>query len=765
MILIDEKTDVLSNTTNSKEFSIKGSAKAFQILSGGLYSDKIKAIIRELSCNAWDAHVMAGNKKPFHVHLPNQLEPWFSVRDYGIGLSEHDVMNLYSTYFESTKTNTNDQIGALGLGSKSPFSYEKSFNVVSIFDGERKTYTAHLNEHGCPTITKTYEQSVEDYLERLEENLPEGNTLDKREGHNGLEVRFAVRANDFDDFAKKAGQVFRIFKVKPEVGGNPRYKKYEQTLTTIIKGRDWKFIKTDFYKSDRAVALQGNIEYPIDKNQLGDLTKEQEFIAEGRFYINFKIGDLDISASRESLGYNEETIMNIKNALTKTYKSFHRMLNKKIQSADTLFNAYILASETTDKVGLSYYTSKDMVFKWRDRKFTLGEDFEYVFSEESMPVDSAGYGVGDGSGIIDDKLTIEVFRRERQHSSGRVTRHGTYQAHSLHKRVFDFTPTELKDSIFIVRDEDEETMATNKVLRKVRQIAKGNIGKNVYFLNEMREAFFDAMGNPEYMVTSDIELAKIQRNSDGSISYPDNYFHMEMQSYGDWYPRNCSYGDLEDKVNDLSGHYYITRVRDKYFDNVGEEIYLSYVKKLFAFLKKQGMIEETAQVFAVKNAEKNTKRWKEMDWKEFTFTGRHMFAEYIENNIDTFKEPLITQKAFSKIENRIGYRMRDRFNKEFNKLSDYPEGSNFANIIQIYMDAKSKKNDVSEELNKINAIVQIGNDMGINIENYFDVNMDKFDLKSMYPMMEFVSDWDLYEDDNFAKLKAYIIMVDESKNL
>mgnify|MGYP001258182542 FL=1 len=122
MILNNNGQDIQTNVQNtSKEFTIKTTAKAFRILSSGLYSDRIKAIIRELSCNAVDAHVMAKNSEPFLVHLPSNLEPWFSVRDYGIGLSENDVMNLYSTYFESTKTESNDQIGALGLGSKSPF--------------------------------------------------------------------------------------------------------------------------------------------------------------------------------------------------------------------------------------------------------------------------------------------------------------------------------------------------------------------------------------------------------------------------------------------------------------------------------------------------------------------------------------------------------------------------------------------------------------------------------------------------------------------
>lgn len=58
------------------EFRIKASSTAFAILSSGLYSNKFKAILRELGCNAYDSHVEAGYpEKPFTVHLPTRLNP------------------------------------------------------------------------------------------------------------------------------------------------------------------------------------------------------------------------------------------------------------------------------------------------------------------------------------------------------------------------------------------------------------------------------------------------------------------------------------------------------------------------------------------------------------------------------------------------------------------------------------------------------------------------------------------------------------------
>ena len=71
---------IVSNVGEIGEFRIRNSAKAFNILSSGLYANKIRAIIRELSCNAVDSHVAAGKANtPFDVHLPNALEPHLPI--------------------------------------------------------------------------------------------------------------------------------------------------------------------------------------------------------------------------------------------------------------------------------------------------------------------------------------------------------------------------------------------------------------------------------------------------------------------------------------------------------------------------------------------------------------------------------------------------------------------------------------------------------------------------------------------------------------
>ena len=107
MKLADRTVEIHSNGVDAaNQFSIAQTSKMFKILSDSLYSDKVMAVIRELSTNANDAHVASGNKNPFKVSLPTQANPNFTVRDYGTGLSQEDMedRNFYKQRTFSRRT-------------------------------------------------------------------------------------------------------------------------------------------------------------------------------------------------------------------------------------------------------------------------------------------------------------------------------------------------------------------------------------------------------------------------------------------------------------------------------------------------------------------------------------------------------------------------------------------------------------------------------------------------------------------------------------
>jgi len=290
-----ENIPVLSNVGETGEFRIRNSAKAFSILSSGLYSNKIRACVREYSCNAWDSHTMAGCPDlPFDVHLPSTFEPWFSVRDYGIGLDHDGVINIYTTYFESTKSATNDVIGGLGLGSKAAFSITDNFTVTAVKDGRRGVYTAYINESGVPSVALMMEEE----------------TLDP----NGVEIKFAVGdSSDFSKFRDEAARVFQYFPVCPNVVGGGDFEPYSADYIgdEIMPG------VRQLVRMHNSIAVMGNIGYPIHvPNAETNLGAALAGMLNCGLEIHFPIGALDIQASREGLSYIPTTIEAIKNRLT-----------------------------------------------------------------------------------------------------------------------------------------------------------------------------------------------------------------------------------------------------------------------------------------------------------------------------------------------------------------------------------------------------------------------------------------------------------------
>lgn len=346
---------VISNVNEIGEFRIRNSAKAFNILSSGLYANKIRAILRELSCNAVDSHVAAlRGTVPFDVHLPNSLEPWFSIRDYGTGLSHDQVTNIYTTYFESTKTESNDFIGALGLGSKSPFSYTDNFTVTAVQNGRRGIYTAFINDQGVPSIALMMEDDTDEPA--------------------GVEVKFAVNnQSDFERFRTEAAHVYRYFKLRPVVTGSSSFKFSDPTYAdeNIVPGVH---TSGNNYNAG-SVAVMGNIEYPIDvpngDKTLGKLAK----MLDCNLVLEFEIGELDFQASREGLSYVPQTVDAIKRKLEALNQELSVHVAREADKIDNLWErAYYLMDRSRHRL---WFAAVEKYIA--DTKFPLIKDAHHSY--------------------------------------------------------------------------------------------------------------------------------------------------------------------------------------------------------------------------------------------------------------------------------------------------------------------------------------------------------------------------------------------------
>lgn len=329
---VQEREVNTAHVLQSNAFTIKANGKAFKVLIDGLYANKVQAVIRELWSNAYDAHRIVGKADvPFDCRLPTQFEPTFTVRDYGVSMTHDEIMHLYTTVFESTKEGTNEQVGKLGLGSKSPFAYTDTFTVTAWKDGEKRVYSAFIGSDHVPMIA---------CLLTTPSDEPDG-----------IEVMFPVESSDCSEFRRNAERVAVGFDVKPNILGADLVL---DEPDIAIEGAYWKMMRASSYYGTRNVAYarQGCVVYPIDPNAIKGLSPTQRSILNAHIVIDFPIGDLEISASRESLGYTVETQQNIVTRVQAIEAEIVSRFSDKIGASKTLWEATVAYNELIES-GLS----------------------------------------------------------------------------------------------------------------------------------------------------------------------------------------------------------------------------------------------------------------------------------------------------------------------------------------------------------------------------------------------------------------------------
>lgn len=297
-LLAARKEVTRHNVGAESNFTFNINATAIRVMNDSLYQDKPGSIVRELSCNAVDAHVMAGcPEKPFVLHLPSELEPYLSIRDFGIGLDDAGVREVFCGYFNSTKRNSNAVIGAFGLGSKTPFSYTDQFTITATKDGTKRIYSAFTNEDGIPAVAILHEEETD-------------------EG-NGVEVMVpVVDSADFETFKRAVAQQLRFFAVKPRItNGTVVF----ETISTIKIADGVELFNGEGRKA--VWIVQGGVGYPANAETIKqglsrDSAEFMDFLSGMGAVLTFPIGKIETTASREGVSYSKLTLANIEEHLT-----------------------------------------------------------------------------------------------------------------------------------------------------------------------------------------------------------------------------------------------------------------------------------------------------------------------------------------------------------------------------------------------------------------------------------------------------------------
>lgn len=287
-----EERDVQSSAvddTTSFDISQDDVAWIMTILRDTLYSDKILAVLREYGTNAWDANAMAGKGDvPIRVTMPTLGSPELIIRDDGPGLSHEDIGKVYTKYGASTKRNSNDGAGMLGIGSKSGFAYSDSFTITSWNGGMKRIYVAVLSDA------------------RGRCDLLHSEPCDPAE--TGVEIKIAVKPQDIPAFESRAIGLFANFVPRPKINLTiPEGYQGYRTVGDLGKIDE----KDDYSRRGLWFAQMGPIAYKIDLTQLDGNLADSDRLSHSAHGIGgvlpFPIGSLRFAASRESLKYDDGT--------------------------------------------------------------------------------------------------------------------------------------------------------------------------------------------------------------------------------------------------------------------------------------------------------------------------------------------------------------------------------------------------------------------------------------------------------------------------
>ncbi|WP_287333343.1 ATP-binding protein [Mesorhizobium sp.] len=287
-------THAVIGGAKAKAFFMSDSAEFFTILSDTLYRDKKLAVVREVACNAWDAHTLVGKTDlPIEITLTDEE---LIIKDFGPGIADAKMHPTYCGYGVSTKVKDDTQTGGFGLGCKAPFAYSDHFTVTSCHEGWRSVYA--ISRGGVDTEGKPG-------LIRM---------IKVKSDETGITVSIPIKdRNDQAEFHRLIKRVVRQGGIKAKLNDAelPTY-----DLEAIDKtGYGLVF---DHTLSESAVYVRyGAVLYPLSTEDptLSKMARAFQSGTDMTLILSALPGSVGVTPSREALSYSEKTVATLKGML------------------------------------------------------------------------------------------------------------------------------------------------------------------------------------------------------------------------------------------------------------------------------------------------------------------------------------------------------------------------------------------------------------------------------------------------------------------
>jgi len=452
------------------------------------YSNTALAVVREISANALDANTEANSDRNIEIKLPSAMNPTFSVRDFGGGLSQEDIFGLYSKYGKSTKRESNNYIGAFGIGKFAPLSYGDSFTCVSYHGGMKNTYNVFVNDDDDTKIAKIGEGELS--------NEP-----------TGLSIQVAVSESDINNFREIIKEFFIFFsqdEMPKFIGCEDDFIVTPENLLESKSG-DWFLTKGEGggYYNRQGHVLMGRVSYKIDPsavqvenyiNKESNVRMIQQLLNESNFYLRVPLGSVKLHHSRESLEYNKSTQKELCKRLFDASIEIQANAKEILSDSNCLFDARKNYAQVVNALPQQ-----------------LKNVFKNSFEWNGMKISNPSF---DRNHKYTDSLLVSHYEKEDDKDS----RNGFKVKHTKHNRVF------CQDNTHFIIQDLESSHGNNLRVRTLMN--KDDTLKNVYVIRPTTTEAKDYLWNVEddgwnfklvnkifISYSSKVEKEKIVRNN------------------------------------------------------------------------------------------------------------------------------------------------------------------------------------------------------------------------------------------------------------
>ena len=397
-------THAVISGTAQIDMGISNSAEFFQILSSTLYSDQMLAVVRETTCNAWDAHVESGRTDmPIQITVDSTK---VVIRDFGHGIHHDNMGPIYGIYGASTKKNDGLQTGGFGLGCKAPFAYTDHFQVTSNHAGTKTIYSMSKSSAqvgGKPAIIPITSFATED---------------------TGLEVSINIKQEDMPRFLKLFQLIVRNGEMNAEING----KLAEVTPYSKAKNGFVILSRTPMHEentSSRICVRYGNVIYPLTAHaELKDyqaLTSMLDRMPRSNGYNNNNTlvllappHSISVTPSREALSMQEHTI----NTVNKLIKNLYEYMNQKDDNLESMLRKECIKKATPTEL-LNFKSRLEQhsfaTEDWSANKLMITD---YKVYRRAVRSHNRSYGIDKKDALLRIKAAdaLKMFAKGKAHS-------------------------------------------------------------------------------------------------------------------------------------------------------------------------------------------------------------------------------------------------------------------------------------------------------------------------------------------------------------